>query len=91
MIKDLEKLLRKKIIRHTNSSSWERREWDKYLQKRTQVCREKTSRENKQSSLHKELQHIRQNSLVTGSLQKNTAAILHSSHCMDLHCAAGDA
>lgn len=52
---------------------------------------DKQRRENKQSSLHKELQHIKQNSLVTGSLQKNTAAIFNSSHCMDLHSAAGDA
>lgn len=46
------------------------------------MCREKISREdkqrreNKQSSLHKELQCIKQNSLVTGSLQINTAVVL---------------
>lgn len=37
---------------------------------------DKQRRENKQSSPHKELQCIKQNSLVTGSLQKNTAVIL---------------
>lgn len=37
---------------------------------------DKQRRENKQSSLHKELQCIKQNSLVMGPLQKNTTVIL---------------
>lgn len=37
---------------------------------------DKQRRENKQSSLHKELQCIKQNSLAMDSLQKNTAVIL---------------